>query len=172
MSRVFLSLFVFVFDLSALVFAWVGGFMLRFNFDVPDSFMPALGWGLMLLLPLHAVACHMAGLYRGIWLFASLPDLKRVLRAVALSSLVVGAFFVLFRYGEQLIPRSMLILYPMLLVLYMGGQGRLPDVEGIPLVWWLDRSGQAGGYCRCWTGRCHAGSRTGAKRRLARRLSA
>ena len=95
--------------------------MLRFNFEVPDSFMPALGWGLMLLLPLHAFACHLAGLYRGIWLFASLPDLKRVLRAVAFSSLAVGAFFVLFRYGEQLIPRSMLVLYPMLLVLYMGG---------------------------------------------------
>jgi FlaA1/EpsC-like NDP-sugar epimerase len=126
MSQVFLSLFVFIFDLSALVFAWAGGFMLRFNFEVPDSFMPALGWGLMLLLPLHAFACHMAGLYRGIWLFASLPDLKRVLRAVAFSSLAVGAFFLLFRYGEQLIPRSMLVLYPMLLVLYMGG-GRAAD---------------------------------------------
>lgn len=104
-----------------MLFAWVGGFLLRFNLDVPDSFMPALWWGLALLLPLHALACRVAGLYRGIWLFASLPDLKRVLRAVALSTAAVIGFFVLFRDGQQLVPRSLLLLYPMLLVLYMGG---------------------------------------------------
>ena len=103
------------------MFAWVGGFVLRFNFDVPESFMPALWWGLALLWPLHALACRVAGLYRGIWLFASLPDLKRVLWAVALLTAGVGAFFLLFRYGEQVVPRSLLFLYPMLLVLYMGG---------------------------------------------------
>ena len=30
-TKLFLSVFVFLFDLSALVFAWVGGFLLRFN---------------------------------------------------------------------------------------------------------------------------------------------
>lgn len=95
--------------------------MLRFNFDVPANFVPVLWWGLALLWPLHALACHLAGLYRGIWLFASLPDLKRVLRAVALSTIAVVLFFVFFRNGQQLVPRSLLILYPMLLVVYMGG---------------------------------------------------
>ena len=121
MSRSILSLLVFLFDLSALVFAWVGGFMLRFNFDVPENFMPVLWWGLALLWPLHVLACRVAGLYRGIWLFASLPDLKRVLRAVALSTAGVGMFFVLFRDGQQLVPRSLVVLYPVLMVLYMGG---------------------------------------------------
>jgi FlaA1/EpsC-like NDP-sugar epimerase len=121
LSKTFLSTFVFLFDLSALAFAWVGGFMLRFNFDVPANFVPVLWWGLALLWPLHALACRLAGLYRGIWLFASLPDLKRVLRAVALSTIAVVLFFVFFRNGQQLVPRSLLILYPMLLVVYMGG---------------------------------------------------
>jgi FlaA1/EpsC-like NDP-sugar epimerase len=121
LSKIFLSTFVFLFDLSALAFAWVGGFMLRFNFDVPANFVPVLWWGLALLWPLHALACRLAGLYRGIWLFASLPDLKRVLRAVALSTIAVVLFFVFFRNGQQLVPRSLLILYPMLLVVYMGG---------------------------------------------------
>ena len=83
--------------------------------------MPALWWGLALLWPLHALACRVAGLYRGIWLFASLPDLKRVLRAVALSTVAVFVFFVFFRHDQSLVPRSLLLLYPMLLVLYMGG---------------------------------------------------
>lgn len=95
--------------------------MLRFNFEVPTEFMPRMWWGLFALFPIHAVACRNAGLYRGIWLFASLPDLRRVLRAVAFSSFAVIAFFVLFHYGQQVIPRSLLILYPMLLLLYMGG---------------------------------------------------
>ena len=95
---------------------------MRFNFDVPANFMPALWWGLALLWPLHALACRLAGLYRGIWLFASLPDLKRVLRAVgAVRPPQSSCFFVLFRDGQQLVPRSLLVLYPMLLVLYMGG---------------------------------------------------
>ena len=121
MSKAVLSTLVFLFDLSALVFAWAGGFLLRFNFDVPATFSLALWWGLVILLPVHALACRFAGLYRGIWLFASLPDLKRVLRAVALSTAAVFLFFVFFRHEQQLVPRSLLVLYPMLLVLYMGG---------------------------------------------------
>jgi FlaA1/EpsC-like NDP-sugar epimerase len=121
LSTIALPILVFLFDLSAMLFAWVGGFMLRFNFEIPVQFTPALWWGLVVLLPVHALACRLAGLYRGIWLFASLPDLKRVLRAVGFSSGAAVAFFVLFRHEQQLVPRSLLVLYPMLLMLYMGG---------------------------------------------------
>jgi FlaA1/EpsC-like NDP-sugar epimerase len=120
-NKVFLSLVVFLFDLSALVFAWVGGFFLRFNFDIPANFIVVVSWGLLFLLPAHAVACRIAGLYRGIWMFASLPDLKRVLRAVGLSTAALLVFFALYRVENQVVPRSLLVLYPMLMVLYMGG---------------------------------------------------
>lgn len=121
MTKTFLSLFVFLFDLSALFFAWVGGFLLRFNFDLPINFVSVMIWGLVFLLPGHAIACRVAGLYRGIWMFASLPDLKRVLRAVGLSTAVLLVFFVLYRTEYQVVPRSLLVLYPMLMMLYMGG---------------------------------------------------
>ena len=121
MNKVFLSLVVFLFDLSALVFAWAGGFFLRFNFDIPANFMVVVSWGLLFLLPAHAVACRIAGLYRGIWMFASLPDLKRVLRAVGLSTTALLVFFALYRFENQVVPRSLLMLYPMLMILYMGG---------------------------------------------------
>ncbi len=121
MNKVFLSLVVFLFDLSALVFAWVGGFFLRFNFDIPANFIVVVSWGLLFLLPAHAVACRIAGLYRGIWMFASLPDLKRVLRAVGLSTAGLLVFFALYRVENKVVPRSLLVLYPMLMVLYMGG---------------------------------------------------
>lgn len=121
MTKVLLSLFVFLFDLSALFFAWVGGFLLRFNFDLPANFVSVMSWGLIFLLPAHAIACRVAGLYRGIWMFASLPDLKRVLRAVSLSTAALLVFFALYRFEHQVVPRSLLVLYPMLMMLYMGG---------------------------------------------------
>jgi FlaA1/EpsC-like NDP-sugar epimerase len=119
--KAYLSIFVFLFDLSAIVFAWGGGFLLRFNFDVPADFVSVMVWGMFFLLPTHAVACRLAGLYRGIWMFASLPDLKRVLRAVGFSTAALLVFFVLYRNQQQVVPRSLLVLYPMLLTVYMGG---------------------------------------------------
>lgn len=121
MIKAFLSLFVFLFDLSAVIFAWGGGFLLRFNFDIPVSFLPSLGWGLVFLVPAQAVVCRLAGLYRGIWMFASLPDLKRMLWAVCLSSVAMLFFFAIFRTAQQVVPRSMLVLYPVLMIVYMGG---------------------------------------------------
>ena len=64
--------------------------------------------------------CRWAGLYRGLWIFASLPDLKRVLRAVALSSGVLVVWVALYREIPA-IPRSALVLYPILLVTVMAG---------------------------------------------------
>lgn len=117
------SLFAFLFDLIAVLIAWCGGFWLRFNFIWPEDFSSTIWFGLAFLLPIHALACFVAGLYRGIWVFASLPDLKRVFKAVAGSLLALLVFSLLW-HPQPVVPRSMLVLYPMLLTLAMGG-GRL-----------------------------------------------
>jgi len=111
---------VFLFDLLAALVAWVGGFLLRFNFEWPVGYGNQMLFGLPLLLIVHAIACRWAGLYRGIWLFASLPDLKRVLKAVAVSAiaLLIVANLVPPSFS---IPRSLFLLYPLLLLLFMGG---------------------------------------------------
>ena len=114
------SVLVFLFDLFALVIAWVGGFLIRFNFDWPADYNIKVLQGLGVLLVVHAIACRWAGLYRGMWIFASLPDLKRVMKAVALSALALIMLAALDR-GEPALPRSMLVLYPLLLLVIMGG---------------------------------------------------
>jgi FlaA1/EpsC-like NDP-sugar epimerase len=114
--------FVFLFDLLAAAFAWLGGFLIRFNFEWPAEYLPKMLLGLAVLLPAHAIACRWAGLYRGMWVFASLPDLKRVLKAVAVSAAVLMALLALDRSGGVVvIPRSLLVLYPLLLLVVMGG---------------------------------------------------
>lgn len=111
---------VFAFDLLAAVMAWGGGLLLHFDFSLPASHTgKALVTGAALLL-VHGIACSLAGLYRGIWVFASLPDLKRVLKAVIASAAAL-AVMMLLDHGTPPLPRAMLILYPMMLLLIMGG---------------------------------------------------
>jgi len=120
MNRLNRSALVFLFDLLAACVAWVGTFLLRFNFEWPNEYLPLIVLGLAVLVPAHAVACHWAGLYRGMWVFASLPDLSRLLRGVGVSSLALLAFVAVYR-GTPAVPRSTLVLYPMLLVIIMAG---------------------------------------------------
>lgn len=122
-SRISKNLLVFVFDLLALVAAWGGAYWLRFNFGWPDGYGRTVLAGLVCMLPAHVAACRLAGLYRGLWIFASLPDLKRVLKASG------GALCALFGYvvlvsPQPSVPRSLIVLFPLLLVLFMGG-GRI-----------------------------------------------
>jgi len=120
MIRLLRSALVFLFDLFAVAIAWCGGLLLRFNFDLPSEYVRLAFLGLGGLLVVHAVACRWAGLYRGMWVFASLPDLKRVLKAVAVSGVALVVWVALDR-GATAIPRSMIVLYPVLLLLVMGG---------------------------------------------------
>jgi FlaA1/EpsC-like NDP-sugar epimerase len=107
-------------DVLAAIFAWLAGYWLRFNLVVPPEFQAAALSTLAWVVPLQAVVFWRFGLYRGIWRFASLPDLKRIMLAVGLAALLVPLMLVLFRVSAP-VPRSVLILDPLLLVLVMGG---------------------------------------------------
>jgi len=111
---------VFAFDLVAVVLAWFFAFQLRYDFSPPDEHWPAMLGGLLLLLPLEGLLFRATGLYRGIWAFSSLPDLARILKAVGLSALMLIALAT-FLAPEPALPRAVLVLYPLLLVLIMGG---------------------------------------------------
>jgi FlaA1/EpsC-like NDP-sugar epimerase len=115
------SILVFAFDLLAMVVAWVGGFLLRFNFEWPHHYTDLIVTGAIILLPVHAVICRWAGLYLGMWVFASLPDLRRVLKAVFASTVALGLLMLFYRPTALLVPRSLLVLYPLLLLMTMGG---------------------------------------------------
>ncbi len=116
----FRTAFVFLFDLGAIVIAWLGAFLIRFNFDWPVGWEREIWTALLVLLPVQLLACRWAGLYRGMWIFASLPDLKRVLTVVIISAIALLVFAFLAR-DQAALPRSILLLYPLLLLLVMGG---------------------------------------------------
>src|SRR5512139_4323953 len=107
-------------DILAAVFAWLAAYWLRFNLAVPPEFHASALSTLAWVVPLQAVVFWRFGLYRGIWRFASLPDLRRIMLAVGLAALLVPLVLVLFRVSA-VVPRSVLIFDPLLLVLVMGG---------------------------------------------------
>jgi FlaA1/EpsC-like NDP-sugar epimerase len=107
-------------DILAASLAWLGAYWLRFNLDMPPEFQASALATLVWVVPLQAVAFWRFGLYRGIWRFASLPDLKRILFAVGLAALLIPLVLILFRVSS-VVPRSVLILDPLLLVVLMGG---------------------------------------------------
>lgn len=114
------SLAVIAFDLAAVAVAWFSAFLFRFNGQIPVEYL-ALAWGgIAILLPVQALIFRVSGLYRGIWVFASLPDLLRIVRAVVLSTVAVAVGAVLLS-PEPALPRMVWLAYPLLLITIMGG---------------------------------------------------
>jgi FlaA1/EpsC-like NDP-sugar epimerase len=106
-------------DVSAVAVAWLAAYWLRFNLDIPADYLAQAVTMLPWVLPVNLATFWLAGLYRGIWRYASLHDLKRILLSVAAAALLVVAG--MYVAQKTAVPRSVLILYPLLLVGLMGG---------------------------------------------------
>ncbi len=114
------TLVVIAHDVLATAVAWLGAYWLRFNLSIPEPFLATALTTLLWVVPLQGLLFWRFGLYRGMWRFASLPDLKRIVMAVGLAALATPAVLLLFRV-DAAVPRSVLLLDPLLLVLIMGG---------------------------------------------------
>ncbi len=107
-------------DLVAALLAWVIAFWLRFNLEIPPDFAHVMWTRLPWVLAVYSAVFWALGLYRGLWRFASLPDLQRILAAVGIGALGVPALLALLRTGTP-VPRSVYLLAPLLLVGAMSG---------------------------------------------------
>ncbi|HKA44168.1 MAG TPA: nucleoside-diphosphate sugar epimerase/dehydratase [Burkholderiales bacterium] len=112
------TLLAFAHDVTASAVAWIAAFWLRFNLDTPGFYFWIALSSLLWVVPVHAGLFWLFGLYRGIWRYASLPDLQRILVAVGLAAVVVPALLFMIRAG---VPRSVFILNPILLAALMCG---------------------------------------------------
>ena len=119
------ALVVFASDLVAAAVAWVGAYWLRFSFDFPAEFMPAMWLGMAVAVPVQALAFRAFGLYRGIWVFASLPDLMRIGKALGFSALLVPVLVWMLVPSSYVVPRSVFVIQPLVLLVLMGGSRAL-----------------------------------------------
>ncbi|GLU30479.1 nucleoside-diphosphate sugar epimerase/dehydratase [Trinickia caryophylli] len=114
------SLCAFAFDLCAVGGAWLAAYLIRFNGAIPHDFLTGGLRALVWVLPVYAVMFRAFGLYRGMWVFASLPDLVRISKAVAVGALLTMVASVMVQ-PLPTTPRSVLVVSPLLLFLAMGG---------------------------------------------------
>jgi FlaA1/EpsC-like NDP-sugar epimerase len=119
-----LSFSAFAFDLCAVALAWMLAYVIRFNGPVPAPFWSSGFHALVWVLVVYAIMFRSYGLYRGMWVFASLPDLVRIAKAIGGGALVVIIGSALLQ-PAPVVPRSVLIVSPMLLFLCMGGSRAL-----------------------------------------------
>jgi FlaA1/EpsC-like NDP-sugar epimerase len=106
-------------DVLASAASWLVAYQLRFNFDVSDYYAGLMFTDLVWILPLQAFLSWRSGMYRGLWRYASLTDLRRILVATGLGALGIALVVVLFRLIY--VPRSVVVLYPILLAALMSG---------------------------------------------------
>jgi FlaA1/EpsC-like NDP-sugar epimerase len=107
-------------DIVAAMLAWCLAYLLRFNFDIPHHFFQSMWHNAMWVIPLQAAIFIAFGLYQGVWRFASMPDLYRILKAIVFSAFLVATVLFMFKPFE-VVPRTILVLDPILLILIMGG---------------------------------------------------
>ena len=105
-------------DVAACATAWLCAYWLRFTPELPDQYIEQALNTLAWVVPVHAALFWGFGLYRGMWRYASLPDLRRILVAVGVAAVAVPTLMLMLQIA---VPRSVLIVTPILLMLIMGG---------------------------------------------------
>jgi FlaA1/EpsC-like NDP-sugar epimerase len=111
----------FTHDLATVPVAWLLAYWLRFNLGaIPDIFLERALLALPLVMLIQGAVFWLFGLYRGVWRFASMPDLVRIGKAVMAGTALV--FFALFAFDRmQGVPRSVPVLYLVLQIFLLAG---------------------------------------------------
>ncbi|MFN3630173.1 MAG: polysaccharide biosynthesis protein, partial [Casimicrobiaceae bacterium] len=117
------ALFALLYDISAASALWVALFWVRFNIALdereftPKDVLLSLAW----MLPIHIGVFMGFGLYRGLWRYASITDLLRIIYATLTATAVTVLSLALIRPESFIWPRSVVLLHPFLLIVLMGG---------------------------------------------------
>jgi FlaA1/EpsC-like NDP-sugar epimerase len=139
------SALAFLHDVAVAGAAWLAAFWFRFNFDIQTEYLPVMwatvGW----VMVLDSLCFWLFGLYRGLWRYASIHDLRLIVIAVGVAAIAFPALVVLIQ-PAFVVPRSVYVLHPMLLLFFMGGSrllyrawkerniGKLGALYGKPVV--------------------------------------
>ncbi len=111
----------FIHDTLMVPIAWTLAFWLRFNLDaLPNNFYQEGMRALLVIIPVQLTAFAVFGLYRGVWRFASLPDILRILKAAVIGTAIAMAILFIMTRAEG-VPRSVPVIYTILLVMLLGG---------------------------------------------------
>lgn len=111
----------FVHDLLMIPVAWLGAYWLRFNLEIPPEPLLHKAFEILpFLLATQGGIFWYFGLYRGVWRFASMPDMVRIVKAIV-AAMILSAAGIFFLERLESVPRSVFVLDGILLFLLLGG---------------------------------------------------
>lgn len=112
---------VFAHDMLMIPLAWALTYWVRFNLAfVPPEFIAEAVEMVPLVMLVMGTMFSAFGLYRGVWRFASIDDLMRIVLAVFVgTTLLLFVFFVMNRMA--FVPRSLPVLFVLFQILLLAG---------------------------------------------------
>lgn len=109
-----------LYDVAAIALSWPLAYALRYNLAIPHFEYRAIVAVAAGATPIYIALFAAFGLYSTIWRYASLHDLRRIVLATLAGAAAIPALFAMLRMGEH-VPRSVLILQPLLALFLVGG---------------------------------------------------
>jgi FlaA1/EpsC-like NDP-sugar epimerase len=107
-------------DVALAVSSYWFAYLLRFNFVVPEIYYQKWIETLPVLLAIRIPCFYFLRLYSGVWRYASMSDLVRILQAITLSSLLFVAYL-FFVHGFVDFPRSVFFIDWFIIITFVGG---------------------------------------------------
>ena len=109
-------------DLVVIPIAWMMALWLRFDLEtVPEVFLKTAIFSLPVVVAVQLTVNLFVGVHRGEWRFVSLPDLSLILISVAIGTLSIAVILYFVANQFHAMPRTMFILYPLVLTTLMAG---------------------------------------------------
>ncbi len=106
-------------DLFMVWLCWIGLNQFRYSMEIVSLDLPFWSPEVLMILVAQGLVFWKVGLYRGVWRFASLPDLFNILKASLAGLLAIVLALFLYNRLDQ-VPRSVLVLYPIVLTALLG----------------------------------------------------
>jgi len=105
-------------DLALVLAAWWLAFWLRFNLEVPDDFVELAAQSSPCCVLGYAVGLFAGRVWRHVWTYTGLPELRQLVMGIALGAVVTAAIVLALRLPQ--FPRSVLLLQPLLALVLLG----------------------------------------------------
>jgi FlaA1/EpsC-like NDP-sugar epimerase len=106
-------------DMLMVWLAWTAVSMMRWSLAPNPSPVSLFDTEVWLVLAAQGLIFWWTGLYRGLWRFASVPDIWNIFRACVLGAFAVA--ITLFLYNRLVsVPRTVLAIYPLVLAVLLG----------------------------------------------------
>ena len=106
-------------DLFMVWLCWLGLHQFRLSMQPFAPQVPLWSTEIALVLAVQALVLWRVGLYRGVWRFASVPDLINILKASLFGLFGIVFALALFNRLDQ-VPRTVLVMYPVVLTALLG----------------------------------------------------